>query len=229
MDDKEEKKGFWRSWMTITILLALTIMVAFLFSSHSPYIPYQNENTSIGNGTNVEGSTNIVGNGTNVEGSTNIVGNSTIVMDNDTFFKTAVRVNFGTISEDLNCISAAGKNRNFNETERCGKLLSENANLSLMHVSGYNVSHPLQTALNEYKNALEYYNIGGTKLEIGARNRDLSQMGNAIGDIQNGTVRINMVTAVLYGNGTYNTMSGTSNTTLVHPKVTSVGGQVGGQ
>jgi hypothetical protein len=208
MDDKKEKKGFWRSWMTIAVLAALTIMV-LIFNSQSPSMLSQNENISIGNGTNVEGSTNVMD-------------NSTIPMDNDTFFKSVVKVNLGVISEDLNCISRAGQTRNFNETERCGKLLSENANMSLRHVSGYNVSHPLQATLDEYKKALEYYNIGGAKLEIGARNRDLSQMGDAIGYIQNGTARINVITVVLYGNGTYNT---TSNTTFVHPKITSVGGQ----
>lgn len=210
MDNKEEKKGFWRSWMTIIILVALTIMTVFLFNSHGPYVPsFQNENISMNNGTNIK---------------TNI----TIVADNDTLFKNSVRVNLGVIAEDLTCVSNAGQTKNFSKIERCGQFLSENANLSLSQTSGYVVSPPLQLSLGEYRNALKYYNIGGIKLEIGARNRNLAQMGDAIGDIQNGTARINMVTHLLFTNEVYSTVPGenTTNKILIHPKITSgVGGQ----
>lgn len=220
MDDQKENKGFWRSWMTITILAALAIMTVFLFSSQSPYVPsFQNGNISMNNGTNVKGSVNIIENSTNA-------------MDNDTFFKSDVKVNIGIISENLQCISNAGRTKNFTQIERCGQFLSENANISLSHASGYKVSHPLQIPLNEYKKALGYYNIGGTKLVIGAKNRDLSQMGDAIGYIQNGTARFDMVASALYGNELYsaasnrtnNTVSNANNATFAHPKVTGTVG-----
>jgi hypothetical protein len=209
MDDKEEKKGFWQSWMIIAVLAILAIMV-FIFN---PYmISKQNENISIGNGTK--------DNGTNVEGNTNVTDNSIVPMDNDTFFKTMVEVNSRTIFENLDCISRAGKTKNFSETERCGKFLSDNANLFLRHLNGYNVSTYLQETLGEYKNALSYYNIGGTKLEIGARSRNLSQMGDAIKYIQNGTIYINKVADVLYGNETFNVTNMTSNNSSTYPKIT---------
>jgi len=201
MGNETEKKGFWRSWMTITILATLVIMTVFLFSNQSPYVPsLQNGNISMNNGTGIKGSANIIDNSTNA-------------MDNDTLFKNSVRVNLGIIAEDLTCVSNAGQTKNFSKIERCGQFLSENANLSLSQTSGYIVSPPLQLSLGEYMSALKYYNIGGIKLEIGARNRNLAQMGDAIGDIQNGTARINMVTHVLFTNEAYGaTPSGTNNT-----------------
>jgi hypothetical protein len=191
--NKEEKKGFWRSWMTIAILITLTIMVAILFNGRAPYIP-QNENIStISNS-----------------------GNSNVTaIDNDTFFKSSANVNIGVMSEDLKCISDAGKSKDFNGIEKCGKLLSEDANLSLKHAE-YNVSSPLQLSLKEYRDALEYYNIGGAKLEIGSRNRNVSQMAEAIGYIQNGTARISMVTYILNNENTV-----PSATAFVHPRIAS--------
>ena len=222
-NDKKEKTGFWRSWMTIAVLAALTVMV-FIFNSQSPSIRLdQNVNVSISNGTN------IAGNGTGND--TDITNSNIAIINNDTFFKNSVEVNLAVILENLNCISEAGRNRNFNATERCGKFLSESSNIYLRNARGYNVSPSLQPALEQYKSALEFYNIGGTRLEIGARNRNLSQMGDAIEYIQNGTTNVNRVTEVLYGNGTYNTISNTSssnantssNATFIHPKITNVG------
>lgn len=208
MDDKKEKKGFWQSWMTITILMALTIMV-FIFNSQGPSIrSEQDENISIGNSINVE------------DNNANITDNSTIIMDNDTYFKKSVEVNIGVIIDDLNCISEAGKNRDVNATERCGTFLRENSNIYLTSLSRYNVSNSLQTALDDYKKALEYYNAGGSKLETGARNKNTSQIIDAIEYIQNGTTYLDRVAIVLSGNATYNaTSNATSNTTFVHPEI----------
>lgn len=206
MDDKKEKTGFWQSWMTIAILLAFTLMVVW-FNSQSPSIrPEPDENISIGNGTHVP-----IGNGTNftIENGANIstgneenipIGNNTNVqMDIDTSFQNWIVLSFKVIDENLECISKAGNKRNFTDMERCGKFLGDNSNISLRHINEYNnVSSSMKTVLDEYEKALKDYNIGGIKLEIGARNGNVSQMGDAIGDIQNGTNHIKVVDKILY-------------------------------
>lgn len=210
MNDEKEKKGFWQSWMTIAILLTLTIMV-IIFNSQGPSIrSEQNENIPIGNVINIPpGHDNITGRNitdgdTNITvRGTNITGNNIAIMDNDTYFRKMVEVNLGEIYFNLKCISRAGQTQNFSETERCARFLSENSNLSLRHANDYNVSSSIQNAVREYKNALEYYNIGGTKLAIGARNRNASQMNDAVEDIQNGTAHVDKTTLILFGNGSF--------------------------
>lgn len=207
MEDEKEKK-FWQSWMTIVILLAVVVMVAW-FNSQSPAIRLD-ENISIGNGTRVpiENSAGVqIGNGADVQTgkSTGVqIENNTVVqMDNDTFFKAWVAVSFKVINENLDCLYKAGEVRNLTSVEACGRLLAENSNSSLRHMSGYiNVSTSLLAVSNEYKKALEDYNIGGVDIVIGAKNKNGSQMSNAIEYIQNGTAHIKLVDKMLSGNNT---------------------------
>ena len=192
MNDKKEKTTVWK--MPIIIMLAMVIIVLLFNSqSSSPYRD-QNENISIENNKNVTGNDVVtMDNGTN------------IIRDNDTYFKNWVTVSFKTIAENLDCISKAGKNRNFTDMERCGKFLSQNSDNNLRFINGYSVSSSMQTTLEEYKEALENYNIGGIKLETGAKNRNASQMGDAIKYIEMGTTGVKNVTTILYPNGTLDT------------------------
>lgn len=149
-------------------------------------------------------------NGTNVtrvilEDTDTANNNTSIIGVNDTYFKNWVTISFKTMAENLNCISEAGKNRNFTDMERCGKFLSQNSDNALRFINEYNVSPSMRVVLEEYKKALESYNIGGVKLETGARNRNASQMGNAIKYIEGGTASVNNVTTILYPNGTFGT------------------------
>jgi hypothetical protein len=210
MDDKKEKTGFWQSWMTIVVLFAVVLMVAW-FNSQSPAIRSEsNENISIGNGNHipiVNGSGEQVASGNDVqtgEGTGLQMKNSTVVpMDNDTFFKTWVALSFKAINENLDCISKAGEIRNLVGIETCGKLLGDNSNSSLRHMYEYtNVSVSMQIVSDEYKKALEDYQIGGVNIEIGARNVNESQMDNAIGYIQEGNMHIKLVDKMISGNDT---------------------------
>lgn len=194
MSDKKEKTITWKNWMSIIIILAMIIIVLLFNNQSSSLYPGQNKNVSIENNANVNGS------------DTNIINNSTkVTSDNDTYFKNWVTVSVKTMTENLNCISKAGKNRNFTDMERCGKFLSENSNNSLRSIDEYNVSPPMQITLEEYKKALQNYNIGGVKLETGARNRNVSQMGDAIIYIERGATDVDNIIVILYPNSTLDT------------------------
>ena len=66
--------------------------------------------------------------------------------------------------------------QNFNDTAICGGLLTNDANRSLGRINTYNVSSSIQGALNEYRKSLEDYAIGGSNLEMGAKNMDIQQI-----------------------------------------------------
>jgi hypothetical protein len=207
MEDKKDKK-FWQSWMTIAILLAIVIMVAWsnfrgpivqpeknILTGVEAHVPIGNDaNVQTGNGDDVKTTRSI---GTQAE-------NSTVVpMDNDTFFRTWVGLSFNAISANLDCLYKAGGVRNIIGVEACGKLLADNANASLTHMNDYiNVSISMQAASDEYKKALEDYSIGGTNIVIGAKNQNDVQMSDAIGYIQNGTAHVKLVDKMLSGNNT---------------------------
>lgn len=179
MDDKKEKTVSWKNWISMIIILAMIIFVSFFNSQSQILFPDQNEKRADNNTSFAENTTNIDAN---------------ITMNDDIYFKKLATVSLKTIAENLNCINKGGKNKNFTDIERCGKFLRENTNNSLRTMNQLNVSSSMQVTFEEYKNALINYNIGGEKLEIGAINRNASQMGDAIKHIENGNVGINNMT-----------------------------------
>lgn len=128
--------------------------------------------------------------------------NKTInITDKDKNFKNWIYLSIVPIIDDINCVSKAAKKQNFSDTERCGIFLRDDSNRSLRQIDGYNISLSLKDVRDEYRKSLEYYNLGGLNLEIGARNRDPLQMYNATMYIQNGTRGIDRI-MVLLGNDT---------------------------
>lgn len=189
MNNRKEKSWIGKNLVLIMVILA-TVLIVILLNGQSLFNgqssnPISDQNVSIGNNTNMSNETNA-----------------------DKDFKNWLSLSFMPIYNDLDCISKAGKNQNFSDTELCGKLLKEDSNRSLRQISKYNVSISLQASLDEYKKSLEYYNIGGLNLEIGARNRNVTQMVEATRYIQNGTENMYIVTNILnnisYKNDTQN-------------------------
>ena len=212
MDDKKEKPGFWQSWMTITVLSALVIMVIWSNVQTPATRPESDENISMGNAAHVP-KNNDVNTGEN-EISAQAENNTDVPMDNDTFFKTWISMSFMAINENLDCISKASGIKNPAGVEVCSGFLANNSNISLKGIEQHNISSSMQNVSEEYIKALEDYNIGGARLEIGARNRNESQMRDAIGYIQNGTAHVKLVDAMLNNNSISSNASGTK---FVHP------------
>jgi hypothetical protein len=207
MNKEKEEPKFWQSWMTIVVLLAVVVMVAW-FNSQNPTMR-PGENIKTGNGTHVpigNGADVQTGNGADIQTGnvdTQVEKSTVVPMDGDTFFKTWIALSFGAINENLDCLSKASVFRNLVDIELCGKSLADNSNSSLRHMNEYaNISTSMKTASDEYKKALENYNIGGANIAIGAHNNNLSQMSNAIGYIQNGTAHIKLVDKMLNDNNT---------------------------
>ncbi len=222
MDDRKEKTKFWQSWMTITILLSVTIMVIWSNIQGPAIRSDAEENISIVNETYVpdsdkksETDKNIligsgihsqIGYGKNVqigrdpnissENDTNILSNK---MDNDTFFQNWVATSFDVIDANLKCISESSYKKDFANIEKCGRFLEENSNISLRDIKEYdNISPHTKIISDEYESALKDYNIAGNKLTIGARNKNVSQMGYAIEYIQDANNRIKKINSILY-------------------------------
>ena len=217
MDDKKEKPGLWQSWMTITVLSALVIMVIWS-NIHTPATRPE-ENVSMGNITHVptDNNVNTEENGIN----TQVENNTGVPVDNNTIFKTWMALSFKEINQNLECISKESTFKNFAGIERCGRLLANSSNFSMRHVDQYNISSSLQNVSDEYIKALEDYNIGGMRLEIGARNQNLSQMGDALDYIQNGTAHIQLVDSMSNNDSmsSNNSISNNSSgTKFVHPQ-----------
>ncbi len=244
MDDRKEKTKFWQNWMTIIILLSITIMVIWS-NIQGPAIRSEiDENISINNGTYVSESNvrseidkNIpigggihsqigynknvqIGSDSNIlsENDANILTNK---MDNDTFFQNWVTVSFDVINSNLNCISESSYKKDFANIEKCGKFLEENSNISLKSINEYNnISPHIKIISDEYEIALKNYSIAGKKLAVGAKNKNVSQMGDAIVYIQDGNDHIKTINNILYqdsidskyknttGNNTINTITG---------------------
>lgn len=211
MDDEKEKTGFWQSWMTIAILSALVIMVIWSNIQTPSVRPESDENASMGNLTHAPTSNNA--NIVRSEINTQTENITDAPADNDTIFKTWMALSFREIDENLYCISKESTFKNFAGIAKCGGLLANNSNFSMRH-STYDVSPSLQTVSDEYMRALEDYNIGGMKLEIGAKNKNESQMGDAIVYIQNGSAHIQLVDSMLNNN---NIPSNASGAKFVHP------------
>ncbi len=119
------------------------------------------------------------------------------VTDEDKNFKNWVYLSYRPIFDDLTCVSNAVNKKSFNETERCGRLLKDDTNRTLRQIETYNVSVYMQAAWSEYKKSLEYYNLGGLNLEMGARNRNINELDDANMYIHNGTDRIERVMQIL--------------------------------
>lgn len=101
------------------------------------------------------------------------------------------QLSYKPISDDINCISNAAKNKDFNETARCAKFLEEDSNRSLARIDSFSdISPHFITILDEYKKSLVEYNKGGSYLRIGATNQNISQMANATEYIKNGTAHV---------------------------------------
>jgi len=128
-------------------------------------------------------------------------GSTLNITDDDKNFKNWIYLSYRLILDDLNCVSKAAKRQNFSDTERCGRFLKDNSNLSLSQIDSYNISVSLLEVRDDYRKSLIYYNLGGSNLEIGARNRDSKQMYNATVYIQNGTSNMERV-MILLGNDT---------------------------
>lgn len=197
MKDKNNEKTWIGQNLTLVVIILVTTLIAILFlfngQNSSPNL-ISDQSISVRNNINISNITDI-SNGTNVT-------------DKDKDFKNWFSLSFMLIYNDLDCISKAGKNQNFSDTELCGKLLKENSNRSLEQISRHNVSITLQTVLEEYKKSLEYYNVGGINLEIGARNRNMTQIIEATKYIRNGTDNMYIVADILdnisYKNDTKN-------------------------
>lgn len=217
MDDRKEKTGFWQSWMTITLLLAVAIMV-FWFNSQGPAVRYEGENVSVGNGAYVP-----IGDNVDIKTENNVdtpieneknsptssgTNTSTGRMDNDTFFKTWIGVSFNAINYDLDCISQAGYKKDIANVERCGGFLRNNSNLSLEDIDGYSISPSMNKLSNEYRQALLDYNAAGMYLETGAKNRNASQMAIGAKYLKSGNMHIEVVNILFSGN----------ESSFVHPK-----------
>lgn len=226
MDDQKEK--FWKSWMTITVLLAVVVMVAW--SNFQGPAVRPDEDVSIGNVAHVpidNGTRAIIENGVNIQ-TTNgvhipignrtrvITGNSTgaqtgtgvdtqadnvtaLPMDDDTFFETWVMMSYKAINENLFCISKASGDQNLSSIEECGRRLRENTNISLRDIDKHGANFSRKIVVEEYKKALIFYNIGGMDLEIGAKSENVPQMNYAVENIKNGTVHVELVDKMLYG------------------------------
>lgn len=210
MEDRKEKTKFWQSWMTVAILLGVTIMVIW-FNAQGPAVrPEPDENISIVNSLRDSKPISIgnnkpisIGNNETISiGSSKhiSIGNNTNVtekkMDNDTLFKTWVGVSFNAINDNLNCISQAGYKKDIVNVENCGIFLRANSNLSLENMNRYSISPSIQNMSDEYRKALEDYNVAGINLEIGAKNRNTSQMALGAKYIKSGNMHIEVVNAL---------------------------------
>lgn len=81
------------------------------------------------------------------------------------------------VANDLDCISKAAKNQNFTDTEKCGKFLGEDSNRILNESNSHdNISIYLVPVMDQYKDALKNYSLGGENLEIGAKNQNATQI-----------------------------------------------------
>lgn len=184
--NKEELKKIIKDNSYIIAIVMITGVVLFLVNSGVDIFstPVQTQDASI-----------------NINGKTNISEITINVTDEDKNFKNWIYLSFIVIVDDLNCIPKAAKKQNFSETELCGKHLKDNSNIYLKQTDRYNISSSVQDVRDEYKKSLEYFNLGGINLEIGARNRDPRQMYNATVYIQNGTSNMERVMTLL-GNDT---------------------------
>lgn len=167
-DEKEEKTWIGKNLMLIVVILATVLIVALISYQGPNSIP--NENTSTGSNINATAESNVTG--------------------KDKIFMSWFNSSYILGYDDINCITKAAKKKNFTDTEQCGKWLKENSNRSLQQIDTYNVSSSLQAALDEYKKSLEDYNLGGINLEIGARDKNATQMNIATKYIRNGTARV---------------------------------------
>lgn len=101
------------------------------------------------------------------------------------------QLSYKPISDDINCISSAAKNKDFNETTRCAKFLEEDSNRSLRQIDRFTeISPQFRLVLDEYKKSLVEYNIGASYLRTGAASQNMSQMMNATDHIKNGTAYV---------------------------------------
>jgi len=182
--NKEELKKIIKDNSYIIAIVLVTGVVLFLVNSGVDIFstPIQNNTQDIS---------------ININGKTNISEITINVTDEDKNFKNWIYLSFRVIVDDLNCIPKAAEKQNFNDTARCGGFLKDNSNMYLKQIDRYNISSSVQDVRDEYKKSLEYFNLGGINLEIGARNRDPRQMYNATVYIQNGTSNMERVMTLL--------------------------------
>jgi hypothetical protein len=186
--DKERLKKTVRDNFTIIVIILAVAIILFLLPNIGIFSGrQQNDPTNI----------DVNSNGTEIDLNKTIIN----ITDKDKDFKNWFYLSIVPIINDINCISKSAKEQNFSDTERCGRFLRDDSNRSLRQIDGYNISLSLEEARDEYRKSLEYYNLGGLNLEIGAKNQDLLQMYNATPYIQNGTIGINRVMDLL-GNDT---------------------------
>lgn len=210
MNNEMKKEGTWKDWISVVIVLVIIIAGVLYYNYSLVPVPVP---TSDGNVSESNSANTLVDNNTGIliENSTN---DTVLVIDKDGAFKNTLEVDNRVIYEDLVCISNAAKNKNFDETARCGRLLSDAADAITISINNSKVSPSLQTVLDDYKKSLKDYNVGGEMLETGAIYRNATQMNEAGMYIQNGTVRITKIVETLYGNST-------SNLKYIHEKATN--------
>jgi hypothetical protein len=111
-------------------------------------------------------------------------------------------MNYQTIAEDLKRIRDNARNKNFTTMEMSGKFLKDHSNMFLGQIDEFNVSSYQKATLVEYKKSLDEYNIGGLYLEDGSKNKNVTEMNDSIGHIQNGIYNEYRVMQMLYENNT---------------------------
>lgn len=188
--NKEELKNILRDNFNIIVIVLISAMAIFVFL---PGTELSSDSTP-----------NIIQNSSIEEDIMNInktSNDTTNITGDDKDFKEWVYISFVSINDDINCILKAAKKQNFDDTEICGRLLKDDSNLYLGQIDKHNISSSLQELRDEYEKSLEYYNLAGSNLETGARNRDSQLMYNATIYIQDGNTHMERV-AVLIGNDT---------------------------
>ena len=186
--DKKEKRhdiGKSKGWKTILAIIILSVIVV----SISQYILLSEKEIGYANYNNTA---------KNDTRNKDTVINMT---EEDKIFKSWVYISYVPIIEDLKCVTKAAKSQSFNDTEICGRFLKDNANRIMEQIERYNVSISMKDVQKEYKKSLEYYNIGGSNLELGARERNFQQMNDANAYIQNGTNNMDRVLNLLENYG----------------------------
>lgn len=169
-------KDILKEWKMLTIIVICLGLVLFA-------INISNQNTDVNNaGTN--GTANTIAN-KNAFNATDDDKNALNGTSDDKNFTTWLSMTSSIISDDLGCIVKSAKRKNFTDTERCAKFLRENSDRTLNSSDSHNnISAHLVPILNQYKGALKNYSIGGEYLEMGAKNKNTTQMVIASNYIQ---------------------------------------------
>jgi len=158
-------KDVLKEWKMLIVIVICTSLVLLAINMGNNAENTINANNS--NGT---------GNGTTT-GATTVDKNVYNVSDDDKNFTKWLAMSSRLLSNDLDCIVKAAKNENFTDTERCAKFLRENSDRALNNSDLHNnISANIVPVLDQYKDALKNYSLGGEFLEMGAKSKNATQM-----------------------------------------------------